>query len=102
VSCRHNNFFTVKPSGKLRPSFPDSMQPWDVPSDVSCDLDVAARGGITLEEIAAILGFTRQRIQQIEGDGKDRFRRSVPRLRRIGEEAAAEMIETFFSEGATR
>jgi len=32
----------------------------------SCALDVAARGGVELEEVADILGLSKQRVQQLE------------------------------------
>lgn len=32
----------------------------------SCVLDVAALGGLTLEEVGDILGVTRERVRQIE------------------------------------
>jgi DNA-directed RNA polymerase sigma subunit (sigma70/sigma32) len=35
----------------------------------TCSLDVADRGGITLEEVGAILNLTRERIRQVEVRG---------------------------------
>jgi hypothetical protein len=32
----------------------------------SCTLDIAERGGLTLEEVGDIMGLTRERIRQIE------------------------------------
>ena len=37
------------------------------PARESCALDLAGRGGMTLDEIGALLGVTRERIRQIEG-----------------------------------
>ena len=50
---------------------------------VSCILDVADRGGVTLEEVGEALGVTRQRAQQIEGDALIELARKlgVPRKR---------------------
>lgn len=41
----------------------------------SCALDIAARGGITLEEIADISNVTRERIRQIETAALHQLRR---------------------------
>jgi DNA-directed RNA polymerase sigma subunit (sigma70/sigma32) len=35
----------------------------------TCALDVADRGGITLEEVGAIMNLTRERIRQVETRG---------------------------------
>jgi DNA-directed RNA polymerase sigma subunit (sigma70/sigma32) len=35
----------------------------------TCSLDVADRGGITLEEVGEILNLTRERIRQVEVRG---------------------------------
>lgn len=41
----------------------------------SCVLDVADRGGATLEEIADMIGITRERVRQVEELAMDRFTR---------------------------
>jgi len=40
----------------------------------TCALDVADRGGITLEEVGAILNLTRERIRQVEVRGLAKIR----------------------------
>jgi len=40
----------------------------------TCSLDVADRGGITLEEVGAILNLTRERIRQVEVRGLYKIR----------------------------
>jgi len=37
-----------------------------MPADASCALDVADRGGATLEEVGALINVTRERVRQIE------------------------------------
>lgn len=39
----------------------------------SCVLDLADRGGMTLEEVAQVLGLTRERVRQIEAAGLKKF-----------------------------
>lgn len=39
----------------------------------SCVLDVADRGGATLEEIGDMLGLTRERVRQVEEEALERF-----------------------------
>lgn len=45
-----------------------------------CALDVAGRGGLTLEGVAACFGVTRERIRQIETGAAQRFRRRAVEL----------------------
>jgi DNA-directed RNA polymerase sigma subunit (sigma70/sigma32) len=40
----------------------------------TCSLDVADRGGITLEEVGNILNLTRERIRQVEVKGLSKIR----------------------------
>lgn len=65
VSCRHHLYLDVKESGNLVLRYPD-QEPDELTE--TCSLDVADRGGQTLEEVGAILGVTRERARQIEED----------------------------------
>jgi DNA-directed RNA polymerase specialized sigma24 family protein len=72
VSCSHHLYLDVNPdSGAIKLNFPhlevDQMA-------ASCSLDVADRGGITLEEVGAILNLTRERIRQVEVRGLEKIR----------------------------
>ncbi len=73
VSCRYHLLLTVMGGGALRLDHGH-----DDPGQLaeSCALDVADRGGITLEEVGEILSLTRERIRQIERGGLVRLRRS--------------------------
>ncbi len=44
----------------------------------SCVLDVADRGGITLEEVGDALGLTRERVRQIETRGLIKVKAAAP------------------------
>ena len=44
------------------------------PLSESCALDVAGRGGATLEEVGNLLGVSRERIRQIEGTALEKLR----------------------------
>lgn len=46
----------------------------------SCALDVADRGGATLEHIGEMLGITRERVRQIEAGALDKLRRRAERF----------------------
>ena len=64
VSCKHHLFLDVNPeTGSIKLNFPDK-DPWEL--EETCALDVAERGGITLEEVGEILNLTRERIRQLE------------------------------------
>lgn len=67
VSCKHHLYLDVNDrTGSIKLNFPD-LEVWDLPE--SCALDIADRGGITLEEVGAIMNLTRERIRQLETRG---------------------------------
>lgn len=64
VRCVYNLYLEVNPqSGSIKINFPE-LEPWEMKE--SCALDVGERGGVTLEEVGAILNLTRERIRQVE------------------------------------
>jgi hypothetical protein len=64
VSCKHHLYIDVSPrTGAIKLNFPD-LEVWDM--NESCALDVADRGGTTLEDVGAIMNLTRERIRQVE------------------------------------
>jgi Sigma-70, region 4 len=67
VSCKHHLYLDVNPeTGSIKLNFPD-LEVWEMKE--TCALDVADRGGITLEEVGEILNLTRERIRQVEVRG---------------------------------
>lgn len=67
VSCAHHLYIDVnKQTGAIKLNFPN-FEPWDLKE--TCELDVADRGGVTLEEVGAIMNLTRERIRQVEVKG---------------------------------
>jgi hypothetical protein len=72
VSCEHHLYLDVNPdSGAIKLNFPH-LEVWDMAE--TCSLDVADRGGITLEDVGAILNLTRERIRQVEVRGLVKIR----------------------------
>ncbi len=64
VSCKHHLYIDVSPkTGAIKLNFPD-LEVWEMGE--SCALDVADRGGTTLEDVGAIMNLTRERIRQVE------------------------------------
>jgi len=67
VSCKHHLYLDVSArTGAIKLNFPD-LEVWEMTE--TCALDVAARGGTTLEEVGAIMNLTRERIRQVEVKG---------------------------------
>jgi hypothetical protein len=67
VSCKHHLYLDVNPAtGSIKLNFPD-REIWEL--EETCALDVADRGGITLEEVGSIMNLTRERIRQVETRG---------------------------------
>ena len=72
VSCEHHLYLDVNPdSGAIKLNFPH-LDVWEMAE--TCSLDVADRGGITLEDVGAILNLTRERIRQVEVRGLVKIR----------------------------
>src|SRR5262245_54908905 len=64
VSCKYHLYIDVSArTGALKLNFPD-LEVWELGE--SCALDVADRGGTTLEDVGAIMNLTRERIRQVE------------------------------------
>lgn len=64
VSCKYHLFLDVNPDTKsIKFNFPDKKV-WELRE--TCALDVADKGGVTLEEVGTIMNLTRERIRQVE------------------------------------
>ena len=67
VSCKHHLFLDVSArTGAIKVNFPD-LEVWEMTE--SCAVDVADRGGATLEEVGTIINLTRERVRQVEVQG---------------------------------
>jgi len=67
VSCKHHLYLDVSArTGAIKLNFPD-LEVWEMTE--TCALDVADRGGTTLEEVGAIMNLARERILQVEVKG---------------------------------
>lgn len=67
VSCKYHLYLDVNPrTGSVKLNFPDK-ELWEL--EETCALDVSDRGGITLEEVGAIMNLTRERVRQVETRG---------------------------------
>ncbi len=65
--CKHHLALDVNEfTGSIKFNFPD-LEVWEMPE--TCALDIADRGGITLEEVGEIMNLTRERIRQLETRG---------------------------------
>lgn len=64
VSCVHHLYLDVGArTGAIKFNYPD-CEPWELTE--TCALDVADRGGATLEEVGALMNYTRERSRQVE------------------------------------
>ena len=65
VACSYNLFLDVSETGSIILNFPH-LEPGQMPAHQSCALNLAEKGGMTLEEIAVVTNLTRERIRQVE------------------------------------
>jgi len=78
VSCANHLYLDVnEESGAIKLNFPH-LEVWQMAE--TCSLDVADRGGTTLEEVGALTNVTRERVRQIETRAVSRLRHAAPEL----------------------
>ena len=88
VACKHHLYLDINPeTGSIKINFPD-LEPWELHH--TCALDVAERGGITLEEVGEIMNLTRERIRQVEVRGLLKLKMGSPSPDELGSELLAE------------
>ena len=64
LACVHHLYLDVNPeTGSIKFNFPD-REAWEL--EETCALDVADRGGVTLETVGALLHITREGVRQME------------------------------------
>ena len=75
VSCKYHPFLDVNPDTKsIKFNFP-GKEVWELKE--TCALDVADKGGVTLEEVGAIMNLTRERIRQVEMRALQKLRQNT-------------------------
>jgi hypothetical protein len=90
VACKHHLYLDINPeTGSIKINFPD-LEPWDLKH--TCALDVAERGGITLEEVGEIMNLTRERIRQVEVRGLLKLKMGSPSADELGADLLAAKI----------
>ena len=88
VACKHHLYLDINPeTGSIKINFPD-LEPWELKN--TCALDVAERGGITLEEVGEIMNLTRERIRQVEVRGLLKLKMGSPSPDELGAELLAQ------------
>ena len=87
VACKHHLYLDINPeTGSIKINFPD-LEPWELKH--TCALDVAERGGITLEEVGEIMNLTRERIRQVEVRGLLKLKMGSPSPDELGADLLA-------------
>lgn len=85
VSCKYHLYLDIVPqSGSIKMNFPD-LEVWEMSE--TCALDVADRGGITLEDVGNLLNLTRERIRQVERSGIEKLKNA------LGDEADSDVFD---------
>jgi hypothetical protein len=66
IGCKYHLAADVGPTGSLILNAPGALEGDFTGLPESCSLDVADRGGVTLEEVGEAIGVSRERIRQLE------------------------------------
>jgi hypothetical protein len=81
VGCRYNLYLeTDTNNGSIKYRFPD-LEPDEMSADRSCVLDVADRGGASLQETGDALNMVRERVRQIQCTAFGKLAGNAPELR---------------------
>lgn len=84
VGCRHNNYLEVLDGGMIKLNH--ALDPWDVPPEKSCSLDVAETdGGVDIRSTADAIGCSSTRIDQVMRGVELKLRSAHPESRRLRE-----------------
>lgn len=75
VGCVWNNFLRVRADGSVKLTWPGT-EPDEVPPEVSCALDVADRGGVTIRELSDAMGVVPQQALNTLNDALAKLRRA--------------------------
>ncbi len=72
VSCKYHLYLDVKDdTHSIKLNFPH-LEVWEM--EHTCSLDLAERGGMTLEDVGHIMNLTRERVRQVEVAGIEKLR----------------------------
>lgn len=79
VGCKYHLFLDVnETNGSIKFNYGHGTEPEDLLE--SCALDVADRGGATLEELGELMNVVRERVRQLETIAIDAVRPDIERL----------------------
>jgi len=74
VSCRYHLYLDVRGDGVLRVNFPD-REPDELLA--SCALDMSEDGPRTLDQVAGLMGMSKERARQLEASGMEKLRAAL-------------------------
>lgn len=76
VACKFHLYLEVnEETGALKFNFPD-LEPWELAQ--TCALDVADRGGATLDQTGQLINLTKERVRQVEVRGLLKLKMASP------------------------
>jgi hypothetical protein len=70
VSCRHHLLLEVRANGGITLNYA-TVEVEELPH--TCSLDLADRGGLSLEEVGQVMRITRERVRQLQEKGVQRL-----------------------------
>lgn len=74
VSCRYHLYLDVRGDGVLRVNFPE-REPDEMMA--SCALDMAEDGPRTLDQVAGLMGMSKERARQLESSALEKLRKAL-------------------------
>lgn len=91
VSCKYHLYTDWNPGvNRIRINFPDK-DPTDL--EYTCTLREAARGGLSLDEVAERLNLVRERVRQLDVSAKEKIQNNEQLLDFLQNEHSSDNIE---------